>query len=199
MKAGRGFTLIELLVALAVFASMAALAYGGLNAVARAKQALAEESATLARLQFALGLIERDLRSAVDRPVRDAFGGERPALVGTRGGIELTRLGAGLGTLSGAPLVERVGYQVEGRRILRQRWAVLDRAPGSLPEVRPLLEAAGDAEFRFLDPSGRWHGQWPPPTGADGRLPRAVELRLDPPGLGELRRVIALPGAEGAP
>jgi general secretion pathway protein J len=199
MRRARGFTLIELLVALAVFASMAALAYGGLNAVARAKQALAEESAALWRLQFALGLIERDLRSAVARPVRDGFGGERPALVGTRSGIELTRLGAGLGTLSGAPLVERVGYQVEGRRILRQRWAVLDRAPGSLPEVRPLLEAAGAAEFRFLDRAGRWHGQWPPPTGADRGLPRAVELRLEPPGLGELRRVIALPGAEGAP
>lgn len=189
----RGFTLIELLVALAVFASMAALAYGGLNGVVRARQALAEESATLAQVQFAVGVLERDLRTAVARPVRDAYGAERPALVGTRSSLELSRLGAGLGTLSGAPLVERVGYQAQDRRFDRQSWAVLDRSPGSLPVVRTLLTDSGTVEFRFLDDGGRWINQWPP-VGATGSMPpRAVELRLDHPRLGELRRVVAVP------
>jgi general secretion pathway protein J len=189
----RGFTLIELLVALAVFASMAALAYGGLNAVVFARQALVAESAALARLQFAVGLVERDLRSAVDRPIRDAYGAESPAVVGTRSSLELTRLGAGLGTLSGAPLVERVGYQAQGPRLERLSWAVLDRAPGSLPQVRTLLEDNEGIEFRYLDAAGRWHGQWPAPTGASNVAPRAVELRLTTSSMGELRRVIALP------
>jgi general secretion pathway protein J len=195
----RGFTLIELLVALAVFASMAALAYGGLNGVVLARQALAEESAALGRLQFAIGMVERDLRSAVDRPVRDAFGAERPAVVGTRTSLELTRLGAGLGTLSGAPQVERVGYRVEGRSLDRLSWAVLDRAPGSVPVVRNLLDESDDLEFRFLGGSGRWHAQWPPAAGDDGQVPRAVELRLRHSHLGELRRVVALPLSGASP
>ncbi len=195
----RGFTLIELLVALAVFAAMAALAYGGLNGVVRARQALAEEGAALGRLQFAIGLIERDLRSAVDRPVRDAYGAEQPMFTGARTSLEVSRLGAGLGTLSGAPLVERVGYQKQGRRLERLSWAVLDRAQGSVPVVRALLEDGGDLEFRYLDDGGRWHGQWPPPTGVAGRAPRAVEIRLTDARLGELRRVVAVPNPGASP
>ena len=38
-----GFTLVELLVALTVFATMAALAYGGLNSIARTRGDLAKQ------------------------------------------------------------------------------------------------------------------------------------------------------------
>jgi general secretion pathway protein J len=124
--------------------------------------------------------------------VRDAYGAERAALVGSRTSLELTRLGAGLGTFSGAPQVERVGYRVEGKSLDRLSWAVLDRAPGSVPAVRRLLDGTDDLEFRFLDASGRWHSQWPPASGDAGSLPRAVELRLRHTGLGDLRRVVAL-------
>ena len=44
----RGFSLIELLVAMAVFSIMAALAYGGLNSIARTRGDLAKQEAKTA-------------------------------------------------------------------------------------------------------------------------------------------------------
>jgi general secretion pathway protein J len=66
----RGFSLIELLIALAVFATMAALAYGGLDSVARTRAELGRQQDAFRDLMRGVGLIERDLRQAISRPVR---------------------------------------------------------------------------------------------------------------------------------
>ena len=79
-----GFTLVEMLVAVAIFALASALAYGGLSALTRARSQLEQQNERLGRLQFAIGLIERDLRSAAPRAVRDNYGAPLPALSGTR-------------------------------------------------------------------------------------------------------------------
>ena len=78
-----GFSLIELVVALAVFAALAAAAYGGLSSVAQTRGALAEKQDRLAAIVRAVSTFERDLRQAVSRPVRGNSRGEAvPALIG---------------------------------------------------------------------------------------------------------------------
>ncbi|MCQ8131101.1 PulJ/GspJ family protein, partial [Methylomonas rivi] len=63
-----GFTLLELLVAMAIFAIMAVMAYGGLKTVIDTRRATQAKAAQLRQLQQALYLLNEDLQQAVSRP-----------------------------------------------------------------------------------------------------------------------------------
>jgi general secretion pathway protein J len=191
----RGFSLVELLVAVAIFALAAGLAYGGLNGLVRARGQLQVQAEQLQALQFAVGLIERDLRAAVDRPVRDGYAAPSVSMQAAPGRIELSRIGHANALAQPRAEIERVSYQLDGQALQRLRYPVLDRAPGTVPDIQPLLEGVERIEFRLLDRSGRAHSIWPQPRGGDA-LPRAVELRLSVTGIGEVRRLLELaPGA----
>lgn len=197
-----GFSLIELLVALAVFAALAAAAYGGLAAIARTRGALAAEQDRFAAIVRAVSSLERDLRQAVARPVLGNDGlAEQPALVGGNDAIELSRLGYANPLAESRSNVERVAYASERATLRRGRYTVLDRAPNSVPLQRDLLARAGELHFRYYGCDGVWRDAWPPrdvlacqaDAVPNGALPRAVEFRLAPAGLGEIRRVVELP------
>ena len=70
----RGFTLLELLVALAIFALVSVMAYGGLASVLDQQFATDEIAGQLARLQKTYLLLQRDFEQLVPRPVRDEYG-----------------------------------------------------------------------------------------------------------------------------
>jgi general secretion pathway protein J len=199
----RGFSLIELLVALAVFAAMAAAAYGGLSEIARARGALAERQDRFADVVRAVSKLERDLRQAVSRPVRGNARGERlPALAGASDRLELTRLGFANPRAEARSNLERVAYLVSDRKLQRGRYAVLDRAPESAPTPAALLDDVDSVRLRYLGVDGVWRDAWPPAETAAGtasaaladeQLPRAVEFRIDSADAGELRRIVELP------
>lgn len=193
-----GFSLLELLVALAVFAALAAAAYGGLASVARTRGALATEQDRLAALVRAVSAFERDLRQAISRPVLGNNGTPLQALVGASDSIELTRLGYANPLAEPRSHLERVAWADERGVLRRARWAVLDRAPDSAPQWRDLLAGAGELRLRYLGCDAAWRESWPPRESACGdegatSLPRAVEFRFAPKGLGEIRRVVELP------
>jgi general secretion pathway protein J len=204
----RGFSLIELVVALAVFAALAAAAYGGLAGVARTRGVLVERQQRLAGIMRAVSSFERDLRQAVSRPVRGNGRGETvPALAGAADRIELTRLGFANPRAEPRSNLERVGYGMDSHALQRARYAVLDRAPNSQPGVSVLVENVDALRLRYFGSDGVWRDNWPPkelPPGApDGvaiseLLPRAVEFRIDTADLGELRRVVELPSVISA-
>lgn len=192
-KAARGFTLVELLVAVALFALAASLALGGMSALVRARAQLDAELTRLAALQFAIGVIERDLRGIAARPVRTGFGTPRPALVGAVATLELSHYSAAGALAQSRADISRVGYQLDGQRLLRVRYPVLDRPPAVAPTLDPLLDQVERIEWRYIgDPGSPSQSQWPPPRGGDD-WPRAVELRLQLSDLGEIRRVFELP------
>lgn len=189
----RGFSLLEVLVAVVLFAIASALAYGGLRSIVQAQAQSVDAKAQLARLQFAVGLFERDIASAAPRGVRDAYGVPRPPLEGDGQRVELTRYGhANVLALPRAEL-ERVAYLRRDDRLLRLRWPVLDRAPGTQAIEDELLDGVGRMDVVYLDESGREHRQWPPPRSVTQALPRAVRLTLEVDGLGDIRRVLELP------
>lgn len=193
-----GFSLLEVLVAVAVFAVVAVLAWGGLDTLARSRAHLAEQSASLTALQRAVGRLERDLRQAAVRPVRDVDGSVLPALRGGEGGVELTRYAAGGGWQSAAPALERLAWRCRDGRLERWRWPVLDRAPNTRAEIETALERVHDCRWRYFDGFNRLD-RWPPEAAQTQRLPRAVELRFTREGEGEYRRLLELPDAGPLP
>jgi general secretion pathway protein J len=186
-----GFSLLELLVAVALFAIASGLAYGGLDALARTRMQLKEQAEQWQALQFAVGLIERDVRAAIDRPVRDAYGAALPALQLANGRIELSRIGHANSLAQPRAEIERVSYQISDGTLQRLRFAVLDRVPGSVPEIQPLLDGIEGFELRAFDADGRPQAQWPAGRDATGP-PQAVELRIRLDGIGEIRRLLEL-------
>ena len=194
-----GFTLLELLVAVAIFAVLAAIAYGGLQQVLSTRAHVDQLQQRLARLQMAVVLMERDLQQAVARPIRDDLGGPLPAMQGGAGAdslMEFSRAGR-LNPLSQPRAsIQRVSYRIVQGRLMRQTWAVLDRAPDSAPQQAELLPQVDDARVRFLDQAKQWHDSWPPAdaTTAPGKapLPAAVEITLDLADWGRIVRLVPL-------
>jgi general secretion pathway protein J len=191
-----GFTLIELLVALAVFSIMAALAYGGLNSIARTRGELGAQEDAFRDLMRTVSVLDRDLREAVARPVRGNLGQQLPALTGTADHLELTRLGFANPQAELRSNLERVFYELDAGLLRRGRFAVLDRAPTSAPTVADLKIRADDFRLHYLDANNRWLDAWPPPQTTDtALLPRAVRWQLRTRNDGEIEGIVELVSA----
>lgn len=210
MKAARGFTLLEILVAMAIFAVVSVLAYGGLASISRQFEVTSNAQARLQEIRRGVALIERDLMQFVNRPVRDAFQGE--LLPPLRGGVdvdiplELTRAGWRNPTGMPRPTLQRVAWQRIDDRLERLHWIVLDRAQDAQPVRLEVLDGVTGFELRFLDASGEWQEQWPPLDGglmADAEnarrgfdtwiAPIGIEFVLELEDAGRIRRLIELP------
>jgi general secretion pathway protein J len=193
------FSLVELLVALAVFATMAALAYGGLDSIARARAELGRQQDSFRDLMRGVGLIERDLRQAIARPVRGNYGEPLPALMGNSGHIEFTRTGFANPQSEPRSNLERVLYEFDDDALKRGVYPALDRAPATAPKLTTLRGNVETFRLRYLDASNRWGDAWPPQREADAgapdlltQLPRAVEFRIGTRDYGEVAGVVEL-------
>ena len=190
-----GFTLLELLVAIAVFALMAAIAYGGLNSVMRQSEIVAGEADRLVSFQQGLQRLRHDLTFAIDRPVRDSMGSPSPAFVGTdREGIILafSRLGAENPWLAPRGQVERVEWRVSEGRLQRRASAPVDGITVAEDAGWRTLLTVEDFDARFFDDNDRAYPQWPPANRPEATLPHAVELLLVPRHTPPLRMTVAL-------
>lgn len=194
----RGFTLLELLVAVAVFAVAAAMAWGGLDAVARARRALADEGTQLARLQRGIGRFERDLRQAVPQPARGEPGEPEPALRGDAAQLTLSVLLPPDGWASAAPVVQRVRWSCAEGELRRARASMSDRASATPRQEQTLLDKLDDCRLRYVPEQGGVQDRWPPSGAPADALPRAVEIDFRIDGRGRFRRLVELPSAPAA-
>jgi general secretion pathway protein J len=191
-----GFTLIELLVALAIFSTMAALAYGGLAAVVRTRQQLQAQQDAFAQLVRTVSILERDLREIAARPIRGNYGERLPVLLGNVDNIEFTRFGYANPLAEARSNLERVEYLLDNGTLKRGAFAVLDRAPNSLPQLTDLRGAVTSFRLRYLDFSNRWLDVWPVPNSAQpDQLPRAVEFKLTLRDYGDVSRLVEMPSS----
>ena len=197
-----GFTLVELMVAIAVFAVFAALAYGGLQAVVKQRTNADRSMARLSEVQRAVRVVATDLEQLNPRPVRDRLGDtEQPALVaGPRAEfpLELTRGGWSNPLGAPRPTLQRVAYLLDGDKLVRLQWNVLDRTQANEPARWDLLTGVKSMVVRFLDPERQWHDDWPPEGGDDlVRLrlqPIAAELTIELDDWGTIVRLLEIPG-----
>lgn len=161
----RGFTLLELLISLVIFSLIAAMAYSGLNNVLIARSQTEAKVQQLYKLQMALTMMERDVEQVVDRPIRDEYGDEKPALVGNEYGdylLEFTHTGWLNPLSSPRSNLQRVAYSIKEEKLIRTIWYALDRAQDSEHFDTVLLDDVKNLEFRYLDPNGEWQRSWPP-------------------------------------
>lgn len=187
-----GMTLLELLIAVAVFAVLATLAYGGLNTVLETSRSAQDEMARLAEVQRAMARISADIEQMANRSVRDNYGDtlapvrvEQDDSLGAR--LEFTRAGHYNLTGEARSTLQRVAYLLRDGRLVRQSWDVLDRAQDTVPYEADLLEGVTRFEVNVLQAE-----QPVEPGGSEAAelLPRAVEIRFELQQWGEFRRLI---------
>ncbi len=198
MRRAAGFTLLEVLIAVAIFAVVGVMAYGGLQAVLT-QQTIARDNADRFReLQFAVQQVSRDLLQLNPRPVREPLGdGYRPALYSDPRSevlLEFTRGGWTNPLGQARAAVQRVAYVLEDGALLRRHWFVPDQTLGEEPVEREVLTGVLEVRLRFFGAAG-WSEEWPAGgAGADPALrPLAVEVVLELEDWGEIRRLLEVP------
>lgn len=197
-----GFTLIEVLVAVVILAVMGMMAYRG---VTEARVAVGNAESHLDRLrevQRAMQLVVTDFRTLTRRPVREPIGdGFRASLLRDPNGIvlvELSRAGwpNGAGTPRGTD--QRVLYQLDQGKLVRQHWTVMDATLATQPVKRELLKDVERVEIRYLTTGREWIAEWPQFNSTRDQdlyaRPLAVEITVVLSDWGEIRRVVEVAG-----
>jgi general secretion pathway protein J len=198
-----GFTLVELLVALAIFAILSVLAYGGYNNSVKQNEIARASMQRLESLQTTMRLLTQDFEQISPRPVRDVLGdGRLPALVADKRDqtlFSLTR--AGWTNPAGLPrgTLQRVSYLLDpDGKLIRQYFNVLDATLANEPVRRELIDRVTSVTVRFRDSQKQWQDQWPPlnapPVTVARSRPVAVEIRLELEDFGEITRLIEVGG-----
>lgn len=186
-----GFTLLELLVAIAVFAVLGVMAVGALTSSMRSSEIVQDQQTRLAAIQFAIAVITRDIEQTVARPIRDRFGDDSPSVETRAGTTEFTRGGRPNPLGRNRATLERVSYRRAEDQLIRSAWPVLDRGPGTEPDVTELLDGVEDFRVRWHTGQGQWLEYWPP-AGNREAWPRAAEVSLVLADLGTLSRLVVL-------
>ena len=183
---------------MAVFAVLAAFAYGTLSQTLLSAEILGERMDRLQALQRTIRTLSDDLQQLAPRPVRDVLGQTlRPALdTGFQSGfaMELTRGGWSNPAALPRGTLQRVGYRMEDDELVRYHWYSLDRTLSEEPVGVALLDGVESIDFRFLVDNSNYSNQWPP-TNFPGELgarrrPRAVEVTLRLEDEGDIVRLI---------
>jgi len=181
----RGFTLLELLVVIAIFAVFSLMAYGGLDSVLKTRAQVEEALERTSTAQKAYLRLRDDFQQLRNRPARDGYGDLQPPLrTDNQGRIELTRGGWRNPLLLPRPGLERVSYRLDGKKLKRESWRVLDQAQDSKPVELVLLDDVQEVRWRLLDKDRAWQERWPPESAernsnTPAPLPLAVELQID--------------------
>lgn len=196
-RLSQGFTLLELMVAIAIFAILSALAYGGLNSVLNTKQETQQHAEHLKKLQLALFFIERDLQQIVARPRHTAYGEYEAAL---QAGdfdalISFTRAGNPNPAEQLRSHLQRVNYVLEENTLYRLSWNFVDHPDHHLPLRVELLNDVSNISFRFLDKNNEWKENWSQNKQNEtlAVLPNAIEVILEHERWGNIRRLLLLP------
>jgi len=193
-----GFTLIELLVAVAIFAVIAVLAYGGLDSVIHQREQTTAVMNRLRIVQQTFAIMARDFGQLEPRPVRDPLG-ETPmaALLSTPQNlppVTFTRGGWSNPLADVRSTQERVAYELDDDKLVRLSWPELDNPAQTLPTKQELLTQVSAFDLRFMGSSGQWQAQWPPlNTDANAYLaqvPHAVEISVTLKDWGRITRII---------
>ncbi|MBE9516038.1 MAG: type II secretion system minor pseudopilin GspJ [Proteobacteria bacterium] len=206
-KIQSGFTLLELLAAMAIFAIMATMAFGGLSYVLDASEHLDTERKKHQAISLALLRIEDDLSQCRNRPIRLEDGSDSPAFVGREPDaralaeptIECTRGGQAIVGRQPASDLVRLGYRLnDEQKLVRVLWPVLDRAPQTVPRSQQILSNVESFNVRYYY-NKKWHRTWPLPTQSGTKItvppmPEGIEVTIKQVDQPEIQRLLRING-----
>ena len=188
----KGFTLLELMIAISIFSVISLLTIGGLSNVLNTRTHTEESLQHLVRLQMVFSIIDREIHQLSNRPVRDEYGVNIPAItsdtsVGVKG-LEFSHQGRF--ALAGQSTLQRVAYYLEDDKLIKKHWKVLDRVEDTQPVKQELLSNIDELSFAYYgrssDGTGDWYDEW----DADELLSlRAIRVTLKTPGYNDLYRI----------
>ncbi len=187
-----GFTLLEMIVAVAIFAVMAGIAYGGLNQTIKTGEQVGESNQRLSELQFALSYFSRDWLQVSPRKIRNQYGDEENNIVIADNSITFTRSGWSNLLQSKRSNLQRVQYLVVDEDLLRRHWLSLDQGIGEEPFDSVLLHNVKDLEVIFIDASEKAIDTWPNAISGNDNLPVALKVSLDIDQLGKVWRYLEI-------
>ena len=194
-----GFTLIEMMVAVAVFAVLGTLAYGGLNQVLKGQNQLQFSSNQLKDLQLTFRYFEKDINQLVNRTIRNQYQDLQPAFVGDEEtALSFTHAGWRNPANLARSKLQRVSYELSENVLKRYTWGQLDGAIAEEYFTTDLLEDVESIKLRYLDLNNQWHTTWPPlnnQNNIQAGVPRALELTIKVEQLEEIKRLFAAPAA----
>lgn len=188
-----GFTLLEVLIAMTIFAILGLASNQMLRSVSGVEREMSEQTLAYRELIKFFGMIDRDLSQLIYRSVRDEFGDPIAAVSVNQGRypLEFSRSGWRNPLLRARSDLQRIAYEVNGDKLQRVIWLVLDRAEDTEPKVQTLLSGVIDFQVRIIKPDGQRQEVI---TAEDGdEVPIALELKVTTERWGELDRIIDLP------
>lgn len=204
MRTECGFTLLEILVAVAIFAIVGVLAFGGYSELTRQAERLSESAARTRAIQTAMHRLAQDFTSLEPRPVREPLGDNvQPALIADSRNDQLAEFThSGWSNPAGVPrsTLQRVTYTLEENKLMRNYWVMLDRTLATEPVRAVMLDRVTSVKLRFMTGNRRFSDQWPAlgggPRGPNAAraLPIAVEITLELEDWGTITRLVEVAG-----
>ena len=200
----KGFTLIEVLIAMAIFAILSVLAYGGLEQVIQNRSQTEEALNRLRQIQLTMSKMQRDFEQIVNRKGHDELRGELPALAtgeGTDLLVHFTRHGWRNPAQLTRSHLQRIAYKLDDDTLTRISWPYVDRAQDSQAIETELLNNIQEVSIRVMDAQNEWQTSWPINTSSSptpgvppSDLPIAIEVTLKLHDWGDIVRLYRIAG-----
>lgn len=192
----QGFTLIEMVVAVAIFAVVGVLAYGGLNQVLQSQEHIQDSAKRLKNLQLTFRYFERDMGQMINRSILNQYGDPQQALVGNEDkAVSFTHSGWRNPANLVRSKLQRVTYELSENTLTRYTWAHLDGAIAEEFFTTDLLDDVESFTMRYLDRNNQWHATWPPLNSSQQQIgiPKALEITIKAEPWDEIKRLFATP------
>ena len=203
-----GFSLLEILVAVFVFSLVASASVMMMSTAITSEEVARAAMDRVAQLDRVRTVLRDDLGQVVARPTRDADGlTSAYVFAAAETGIPdladrdetvvlaFTRRGAANpGRLRPRSSLLRVEYLLEENQLVRRIYGYPDPTQETDIQTDILLDGVEAFELEILSGTSWTRSFLVPPSGSNTSLPRAVRLRYEMPGFGEIEHVLITPG-----
>ncbi|HFC30730.1 MAG TPA: prepilin-type N-terminal cleavage/methylation domain-containing protein [Oceanospirillales bacterium] len=157
----KGMTLLEVLIAMTLMVVVSGIAYAALNGLINAK-IHTDEVADNYRLQVLFSRqLSKDIHAIIPRTVKNEFGKQVPAILGSYSNISFSRNGQSNPFLKKRSDLQRIRWFIQDNKIYRESIDYLD--VGSLPkwQKRTYLDNIDELSFTYIASTGIESRNWP--------------------------------------